>query len=412
MHDDPLLNRQNDDLGGELDGLQYSRVKEALRFDDNRPRRAVMHLSSTMAIALREQGTIMNHMTLSGVVGTALLLAGCATASPEPSVAQRIASAAPAVSVAARGETAPVGTANADAADDPAIWRNPADPAASLIVGTDKKAGLYVYGLDGKVRDFLDAGRVNNVDLREDAKGILVVASDRNDVAHAKLALFRLDPGTAKLTALGTVDAGAGEAYGVCLYRHAAGIDAFIVLKDGTVNQVALDTAGAAPSGKMLRSMKLGAQSEGCAVDDRTAVLYVAEEDVGLWRFDARATGGTTPVKIAAADGRHIVADAEGVAIAPIGEKDGYVLVSSQGDNAYAVYRIADDSYVWRFRIVDGAIGGTEETDGIDLVLGDFGPDYSGGLFVAQDGQNGAAAQNFKLVAWDDIARALGLPAR
>ena len=26
-----------------------------------------------------------------------------------------------------------------------------------LIVGTDKKAGLYVYGLDGKTRDFLDA---------------------------------------------------------------------------------------------------------------------------------------------------------------------------------------------------------------------------------------------------------------
>ena len=53
----------------------------------------------------------------------------------------------------------------------------------------------------------------NNVDLAADIaiggqRGILVVASDRNDVAHAKLALFRLDPATAKLTALGTDDAG------------------------------------------------------------------------------------------------------------------------------------------------------------------------------------------------------------
>jgi 3-phytase len=342
----------------------------------------------------------------------AALLGGCAA--KEMPIEQRIALASPAVTVTARGETVPVGTANADAADDPAIWRNAVDPAASLVVGTDKKAGLYVYGLDGQVRDFLDAGRVNNVDLKDGVAiagttGALVVASDRNDVANAKLALFRLDTATAKLSALGTVAAGTGEAYGVCLYRDAKGLYAFIVLKDGTVNQVALDASGAVPSGRIVRTIKLGTQSEGCAADDRTGMLYVAEEDVGLWKVDASEGGSTTPVKIAAADGRNIVADAEGVAIAMLGEKDGYVLVSSQGDNAYAVYRIADDSYVGRFRIAAGAVGSTEETDGIEVMTGDFGPAYPGGLFVAQDGQNGAGAQNFKLVAWDDIAKALGL---
>ncbi|WP_088183794.1 phytase [Sphingobium sp. Z007] len=346
---------------------------------------------------------------------TFITLSACTTAEVEIPVAVRIANATPAVSVTARGETTPVGTSNADAADDPAIWRNAADPAQSLIVGTDKKAGLYVYGLDGKTRAFLDAGRVNNVDLKDGvaiggAPGILVAASDRNDIAHAKIALFRLDPASAKLTALGKVDGGAGEAYGVCLGRDAGILSAFIVLKDGTINQVAIDASSATPSGKIVRTMKLGTQSEGCAVDDRTGTLYVAEEDVGLWRFDARATGSTTPTKIAAADGKNLVMDAEGVAIAPVGEKDGYVLVSSQGDNAYVLYRISDDSYVGRFRVVDGAIGGSEETDGIELMLGDFGPAYPGGLFIAQDGHNAAAAQNFKLVAWDDIVKALGLP--
>ncbi|RVT44005.1 phytase [Sphingobium algorifonticola] len=341
-----------------------------------------------------------------------LALSACTPA--EVPVAVRIANAAPAVSVTARGETTPVGTTNADAADDPAIWRNASDPAASLIVGTDKKAGVYVYGLDGKVRDFSDAGRVNNVDLRDQvvingAPGILVAASDRNDLARAKLALFRLDPATAKLTPLGTIDAGVGEAYGVCFYRDATALYAFMVVKDGTINQVAIDASGTVPTGKIVRSLKLATQSEGCAADERTGRLYVAEEDVGLWRFDAAVTGSTTPVKIAAADNRNIVADAEGVAIAPVGEKDGYVIVSSQGDNAYVLYRLSDDSYVGRFRIVDGAIGGSEETDGIDLMLGDFGPAYPGGLFIAQDGHNAAAAQNFKLVAWGDIEKALGL---
>lgn len=348
------------------------------------------------------------------IAGVTLCLALAACTPAEVPVAVRIANAAPAVNVTARGETTPVGTTNADAADDPAIWRNAANPAASLIVGTDKKAGVYVYGLDGKVRDFSDAGRVNNVDLRDNvtidgAPGILVAASDRNDLANAKLALFRLDPATAKLTPIGTVAAGAGEAYGVCFYRDATALYAFMVAKDGTINQVQIDASGAVPTGKIVRSMKLGTQSEGCAADERTGRLYVAEEDVGLWRFDAAATGSTVPVKIAAADDRNIVADAEGVAIAPIGEKDGYVVVSSQGDNAYVLYRLSDDSFVGRFRIADGAIGGSEETDGIDLMLGDFGPDYPGGLFIAQDGHNAAAAQNFKLVAWDDIVKALGI---
>ncbi|EQB29631.1 phytase [Sphingobium ummariense] len=344
-----------------------------------------------------------------------LALSACAAGEKDIPVAVRIANATPAVTVTARGETAPVGTANADAADDPAIWRNAADPAASLIVGTDKKAGLYVYGLDGKVRDFLDAGRVNNVDLKDGvnfggATGIIVAASDRNDVAHAKVALFRLDPASAKLTALGTVDGGKGEAYGICLGRDDTGLSAFVVLKDGTINQLLLDTSAAVPTARIVRTMKLGTQSEGCAVDDRTHILYVAEEDVGLWRFDARVSGSITPTQIAAVDRKNLVDDAEGVAIAPIGEKDGYVLVSSQGDNAYVVYRLTDDSYVGRFRIVDGPVGGAEETDGIELMLGDFGPTYPHGLFVAQDGHNAAAAQNFKLVAWDDIAKALGLP--
>ncbi|MCP1469471.1 3-phytase [Sphingobium sp. OAS761] len=341
-------------------------------------------------------------------------LVACAAGEVEAPVSVRIANAAPAVNVTARGETAPVGTANADAADDPAIWHNAADPAQSLIVGTDKKAGLYVYGLDGRTRDFLDAGRVNNVDLKDGVTidgtpGILVVASDRSDVTRAQVALFRLDPATAKLTALGKVDGGAGEAYGMCLGRDAAGLSAFLVLKDGTINQVLVDASGATPAGRIVRTMKLGTQAEGCAVDDRTHILYVAEEDVGLWRFDARVDGATTPAKIAAADGRNLVADAEGVAIAPVGDRDGYVLVSSQGDNAYVVYRLSDDAYVGRFRVIDGPVGGAEETDGIEVALGDFGPAYPGGLFIAQDGHNGAAAQNFKLVAWDDIARALGL---
>ncbi len=101
--------------------------------------------------------------------------------------------------------------------------------------------------------------------------------------------------------------------------------------------------------------------------------------------------------------------DAEGVALAPAGTDGGYVIVSSQGDNAYAVYRLPEASYVGRFRIGDGVIDGVQETDGIELMLGDFGPQFPGGLFVVQDGDNLPATQNFKLASWADIVAALGL---
>ena len=171
----------------------------------------------------------LNLARWAGIAASVAALGGCASALPEETQAQRMARSAPAASVTARGETTAVATANADAADDPAIWQNLANPAGSLIVGTDKQAGVYVYGLDGKVRDFLNAGQVNNVDLRDGvgingSAGILVAASDRNDLSAAKLALFRLDPVTAKLTAIGKVAAGAGEAYGVCFYRDTMGL--------------------------------------------------------------------------------------------------------------------------------------------------------------------------------------------
>jgi 3-phytase len=324
------------------------------------------------------------------------ILAGCATIAPLPPLL--------AVEVAARGETQPVGTANADAADDPAIWRNPSDPGASLIVATDKKAGLYVYGLDGKVRHFEPAGRLNNVDLIAAPDGsVLVAASDRNNPLAAKLRLYRLDTETAKLVPLGVVSAGAGEAYGICLWRSADGIEAFSVLKDGAVHQVRLDLSGAAPTAQIVRSLKLATQTEGCVVDPRSAALYVGEEDVGIWRFSARSDAPTTGELVAKADGRQLVMDTEGLAIAPDGATGGWLVASSQGDDAYAVYRLPDMAPLGRFRIAAGKFGATEETDGIELALGDFGPDYPAGLFVAQDGHNGPAAQNFKLVSWQDV---------
>ncbi len=330
----------------------------------------------------------------------ALILTGCATTS--------VSQTATAPLVAATAETDPVDTA-ADAADDPAIWRNPADPAKSLVIGTDKKAGIHVYSLAGKRLSFTPADRLNNVDLRTVGTRVIAAASDRADVDAAHVSLFTLDTAAARLAPLGRYPVGPGEAYGMCLWTRARdhALFGFVVLKDGRIDQVAIDVSGTVPKVTTVRSMKLASQAEGCVVDDRTGLLYVAEEDVGLWRFDADPAAPGTATPIAQVDGRTLIADVEGLALAPSGRRGGYLVVSSQGDNAYTLYRLPGVTYAGRFRIGGGAIDGTSDTDGIDLMLGDFGPAYPGGLFVAQDGDNAPDTQNFKFVSWTAVRRAL-----
>src|SRR5262245_38111750 len=69
------------------------------------------------------------------------------------------------VTPAAKVQTEPVPSAG-DAADDPAIWIHPGDPASSLVIGTDKKGGLHAYSLDGRDRQLVSPGsRPNNVDI-------------------------------------------------------------------------------------------------------------------------------------------------------------------------------------------------------------------------------------------------------
>jgi 3-phytase len=334
----------------------------------------------------------------------AAALAGCATVPPPPDPAR----GAP---VVAAGQTAPVASRD-DAADDPAIWVNTANPAASLIVGTDKQAGLYVYGLDGVVRAFAEAGRVNNVDLAVGVsfggeEAVIVGASDRNDIATAHIALYRLATDPVALEPVARIPAGPGEGYGFCMGRMMDGtLHAFVNTTQGAIYQVAIDLDGETV-GAPVRTMTVPSQPEGCVVDRRTNSLYVGEEEAGIWRFDLATGEGTLVVR---ADGTRLVADVEGLALAPEGEDGGYLVASSQGDSAYAVYALPDYRYVGRFYVADGnGIDGVTETDGIEISVAGLGPMFPGGLMVVQDGWTPAGTQNFKLVDWRAVRAALGL---
>src|ERR1700687_1651614 len=64
--------------------------------------------------------------------------------------------------VPASGQTYP----NTNGAVDVAIWIHPTDVRQSVIIGTDRFAGLLVYGLDGQQLSSALPGHMNSVDLR------------------------------------------------------------------------------------------------------------------------------------------------------------------------------------------------------------------------------------------------------
>jgi len=311
------------------------------------------------------------------------------------------------VEVFAGAETVPVGTVDEDAADDPAIWRNRDDPSKSLIVGTDKRGGLYVYNLKGEQLSFMPAPGLNNVDLIEISDSVIVVASDRADLENAHLSISVLETETGKLGGTQRLLVGPGEGYGICLTEadEKGGFIAYSAPKSGTIYQTLITMLeDGTYSAETSTLADIPSQPEGCVADARTQTLYIGEEEAGIWAINMEA--GDKEMVAPVGTGM-TVADVEGLALAPEGGDGGYLVASSQGDNAYAVYRLPEMEPLGRFRIGEGDFGATEETDGIELDPRSFGPDFPAGLFIAQDGVNPPKAQNFKMVRWDEVLTSL-----
>ncbi len=118
------------------------------------------------------------------------------------------------------------------------------------------------------------------------------------------------------------------------------------------------------------------------------------------------------------ADNPAIKDDLEGMGLYDLGNGRGYIIVSSQGNDTYAVYRREGQrEYLGSFAVAGDparGIDGISETDGLDVSSANLGPGYEHGAMVAQDGRNVMPVQNqnYKIVPWKAIAEALGLEMR
>ena len=320
-------------------------------------------------------------------------------------------------------ETQPV-PAVGDAADDPAIWVHPSNPALSTIIGTQKQGGVVVYSLDGKEIQYLRDGHLNNADLRYNfplgrEKVDIVAVSNRS---HNDILIYKVNPESRKLepiTARTITVSLKDTIYGLCMYHSVSSgkYYAFVNDKQGTVEQwEIIDNGKGRADATKVRTLSVSSQVEGCVADDVRGEFYLGEEDVGIWKFraDPQHSDERQLIDSTSSTG-HLTADVEGLALYYIDQNEGYLIASNQGSSTFTVYNRGEgNEYLGKFQIVDhptASIDHVSDTDGIDVVNVALGPLFPYGVFVVQDGENADPEdnQNFKLVPWEQIAERLKL---
>ena len=315
------------------------------------------------------------------------------------------------VVVTAAVETEPV-LHTGDAADDSAVWVHPTDPAQSTLITTDKQGGLSVHDLSGRRLSDVPTMRTNNVDLHAGTPllgGAAVVAV--SDIGDKSIALFRVEPATRALVRVDArrIAAGIGL-YGLCMYHSVTG-RVYVIDSDqsGTVQQWELsEAAGGTLDATLVRTFRTAGPTEGCVVDDEAGRLYLSEEAVGIWSYDAEPSSVTArpPFLVGSVASGQLTADVEGLGIYVGPGGTGYLVASSQGDDRYAVYDRLTGRFVGLFRIGTAGIDGTSHTDGLEVTSANLGGAFANGMVIAQDDRNDTGYQNFKLVPWSAVAAA------
>ena len=308
-----------------------------------------------------------------------------------------------------------------DAADDPAFWLNTVSPEQSLVFGTNKTQGLEVYSLEGKRLANYPIGRLNNVDVAinvpfGDTIYDIVAATNRD---YDRIDVWAINEDASKLNLLSdtSMKTNIEGVYGFCLWNDLAHKKtfAFVNNKEGDVEQWELVQDSAQFKFHLVHSFKAAGQVEGMVVDPIDRVLYLGEEQGGVFAYNLdNMNDDRLRVPLSGVENLDLKYDIEGLAIYA-GEGHHLLVTSSQGNNRYAVYDIDRDyHYVGVFGVKDKHGDRTQETDGIDVFSGAVGDQFPHGIFLCQDGFNYDSTgvkepQNFKITDWTLIEKALEL---
>ncbi len=309
--------------------------------------------------------------------------------------------------------------------DDPAIWINTANPAESMILGTDKhdsNGGVYAFNLKGKIdrsRTLTGMKRVNNIDIAYGLKTQtgnidIAVATERGRNA---IRIF-------SLPAMLAIDNGGIPVFegekergpmGIALYKRASDQAIFAIVgrksgpAEGYLYQYLLNNNGAGViTGELVR--KFGKYSgkkeiESIAVDQELGYIYYSDEQVGIRKYYADPVKGNE--ELALFGKNQFKEDNEGISIYNLDDTTGYILVSDQSANRFNIYpREGTKNEQHNHPLLVSIPVSTNQSDGSDVSSISL-PGFEGGIFVAM-----STDKTFQYYKWVDIAKKAGLKVR
>lgn len=305
--------------------------------------------------------------------------------------------------------------------DDPAIWINSADPAASLILGTDKEAegALYVFDLQGKIvanKVVRNLQRPNNVDVEYgmqlgEKKIDIAVVTER---LTKKLRIYSLPDMTPVDN--GGISVFEGETgfefrdlMGVAMYKDKSGkIYAIVGRKNGPKEGGYLwqyllgDNGKGSITATLVRKFGLFSgikEIESIAVDDQLGYVYCSDEGYGVRKYYADPSKGNTELAVFGLTG--FKQDHEGISIYNLTDTTGYILVSDQQTNRFHVFpREGSASHPHEHILIKSLHLATVESDGSDVTAHPLNPLFKKGLFVAMSDD-----KSFQYYRWEDLMR-------
>jgi 3-phytase len=305
--------------------------------------------------------------------------------------------------------------------DDPAIWINRADPAASLVIGTDKDidGALYVFGLDGKIhhdKTVRGLSRPNNVDV---AYGVQL-GREKVDIAVVteryanRLRVFRLPD-------MAPIDGGgipvferelARDCMGIALYTRPYDGAVFAIVsrsdyqapREGYLHQYRLiDDGNGILRGVFTRSFGTWSgkkEIEAIAVDNELGYVYCSDESHGIRKYHADPAAEDAEDELALFGTDGFRRDHEGISIYPTGPGTGYIVVSDQQVNRFRIFkREGEPGRPHEHTFVKSVLLEARDSDGSDVTPVALGPLFPKGLFVAM-----STDKTFHFYGWEDIA--------
>ena len=356
-----------------------------------------------------------NKRNLSLYICLIIILNACSKSNNKPNIIDRLITVLPSY------QTIPV-VNSGDYADDAVVWIHPSNNDSSFLIGLDKSSNgrLEYFNSNGDRYGSTDISKsFNNLSITYGYSFLgnsedLVIASNRTD---NKVQFFKINSDTRTLIDITGNCLIGYEPYGVALYQNKNNDSLYCFVSQrkapfNVLQYVVYENQGLIDI-SLVRTIQTTSLSEGIYVDERLENLYIAEEDIAIYKYDANPSGGQTRSIVDFVGSEYIGgSDIEGIGLYYLSDYTGYLIVSIQYDNTFNIYSRQENSFLGSFTIgsVGDNIDKTEETDGIFVSSTAFTSNFLDGVFIAHDGgANLSRSTNYKLVSWKSIADSLGL---